>query len=386
MSFRMFVEASRRRSCFIGLLLASVLTLPVEPAAGRWAESIPTRLSDKDFWQLVEKFSEPSGYFQSDNLVSNERQFQNAVPALTRFKRGGVYLGVAPDQNFTFILGLEPKIAFIVDIRRGNLHTQLMYKALIEMSKDRIEFVSRLFARAKPPGLGTTSTATDIFSAFDRVAPNEELMQDNLRAITTRLVKTHGFGLIDKDLEGIEYVYRMFVTFGPDLTYQSSSSYNRGPRGGGGGGGRGMPTYAELQSSIDMEGRARSYLGSEENFRALKAFQEKNLIVPVVGDFAGPKALRSVGQYLAERNATVSVFYVSNVEQYLFQNGVAAQFYDNVATLPLDEDSSFLRSARGLDVLDPIRALLRDFKEGRIGTWQDVTRRGAHAPLPLVLQ
>jgi hypothetical protein len=67
----------------------------------------------------------------------------------------------------------------------------------------------------------------------------------------------------------------------------------------------------------------------------------------------------------------------------LFQNGVAAQFYDNVATLPLDEDSAFLRSARGLDVLDPIRALLRDFKEGRIGTWQDVTRRGAHAPLSI---
>ena len=139
-----------------------------------------------------------------------------------------------------------------------------------------------------------------------------------------------------------------------------------------------MPTYAELQTSSDVDGHSRAYLGTEENFLALKAFEEKNLLVPVVGDFAGPKALRSVGQYLAEHGATVTVFYVSNVEQYLFQNGVAAAFYANVATLPLDDDSAFLRSARGLDVLDPIRGLLKDFNEGRIGAWQDVTRRGGH--------
>jgi hypothetical protein len=308
------------------------------------------------------------------------------VSGLQKFRRGGVYLGVAPDQNFTFILGLEPKIAFIVDIRRGNLHTQMMYKALIESSTDRADFVSRLFARPRPAGLTEESTASDIFAAFDRVSSNDVLAEETARAISTRLLRTHGFGLTDDDVRKIDDIYRLFVMFGPDLTYSSSAAYNRGNangngRAGMGGGPRGMPSYAELQSTVDSEGRSRSYLGTEENFRTLKAFEEKNLIVPVVGDFAGTKALRSVGQYLAEHNATVSVFYVSNVEQYLFQNGVAAQFYDNVSTLPLDDESAFLRSARGQDVLDPIRALLRDFKEGRIGTWQDVTRRGAHAPL-----
>ena len=55
-------------------------------------------------------------------------------------KPGGVYLGVGPDQNFTYILALQPKIAFIIDIRRQNMLQHLMYKALIEISKDRADF------------------------------------------------------------------------------------------------------------------------------------------------------------------------------------------------------------------------------------------------------
>jgi hypothetical protein len=376
-SCRTFAERGAARPVALTRLAAALVAvvLCLAPLTGAVAppDTLPARLSDADFWRLVERLSEPSGYFQSDNLVSNERLFQNVVPALHKFRRGGAYLGVAPDQNFTYILGIEPKIAFIVDIRRGNLHTQLMYKALIELSKDRVEFVSRLFSRARPDDLPARPTASQIFAAFEDVPPSDDLFQANYTAIVARLVKTRGFGLSEEDLAGIQTVYGMFHRFGPEITY--SSSTRSGSRGGRSPG-RGMPTYAELQTASDAEGRNQAYLGSEENFRALKAFQEKNLLVPVVGDFAGPKALRSVGQYLADHGATVTVFYVSNVEQYLFQNGVAQAFYANVATLPMDDDTAFLRSARTLDVLDPMRAFLRDFSEGRIGTWQDVTRRG----------
>jgi len=241
--------ASPARKVFSGsLLLALALLLSTQPASGRATESIPSRLSDKDYWQLIERFSEPNGFFQSDNLVSNERQFQNAVSGLQKFKRGGVYLGVAPDQNFTFILGLEPKIAFIVDIRRGNLHTQMMYKALIEGSTDRADFVSKLFARPRPAGLTEASSASDIFAAFDRVPSSDLLAEETMRAMSTRLLRTHGFGLSDEDLRGIENIYHLFVMFGPDLTYSSSAAYNRGSGNGNGGragmagGPRGMPS------------------------------------------------------------------------------------------------------------------------------------------------
>jgi hypothetical protein len=72
----------------------------------------------------------------------------------------------------------------------------------------------------------------------------------------------------------------------------------------------------------DWNGRSRSYLASEEAFVFLKAFEEKNLLVPIVGNFAGSKALRAVAQYVRAHGETVSAFYVSNVEQYLFQDRI----------------------------------------------------------------
>src|SRR5229473_3813151 len=129
------------------------------------ADSLPARLGDQEYWKLVTDFSEPNGFFRSDNLLSNESYFQQVIPTLLNTaKTGRVYMGVGPEQNFTYIVALKPAIVFIVDIRRGNLDLQLMYKALFELSADRAEFVGRLFARKRPGGLTTNSTAEEIFS------------------------------------------------------------------------------------------------------------------------------------------------------------------------------------------------------------------------------
>jgi hypothetical protein len=95
----------------------------------------------------------------------------------------------------------------------------------------------------------------------------------------------------------------------------------------------------------DEEGVHRSYLATEENFQFVQSLQEKNLIVPLVGDFGGPKAIRAVGQYLRENHAVVTVFYLSNVEQYL--GSLRSTFCSNVASLPLDSKSTFIRASRG---------------------------------------
>jgi hypothetical protein len=358
----------KRLAALSAVVAFVIMTAAPAPAARQAAaDKLPSRLSDQEFWRLVETFSESDGYFQSDNLVSNERAFQHVVPALRRFKRGGVYMGVAPDQNFTYIVALEPKIAFIVDIRRGNQIVHLMYKAIIELSSDRAEFLSRLFSRRRPPGLDALSSASQLFTAYRFVEPTDALFKENVIAIQDHLIKRHGFPLTSDDVQILQHTYSMFRYYGPDLTYSSSS----------GRGGRNMPSYADLQTSTDLEGVNRAYLGSEENFRALKALEERNLIVPIIGDFAGPKALRAVGRYIEDHGATVTAFYTSNVEQYLFQNGVWRAFYDNVSTLPIDENGVFIRSARGADLLDPIGLLLKDFHEGRIMSYGHVTSRGS---------
>ena len=87
----------------------------------------------------------------------------------------------------------------------------------------------------------------------------------------------------------------------------------------------------------------RSFLSSEENYRFIKGMHEKNLIVPVSGDFGGPKAIRAIGKYLQENGATVTAFYLSNVEQYLYDDKWDT-FCRSVSTLPLDTSSTFIRS------------------------------------------
>ena len=188
-------------------------------------------------------------------------------------------------------------------------------------------------------------------------------VQENLKAIQDHLTVKRAFRLSPDDLSGIASVYQMFFLHGPALRYALD-------------GGRNMPNYADMQTATDLDGRSRAYLSTEEGYAFLRRFQEKNLLVPVVGDFAGPKALRSVAAYLSARGATVTAFYTSNVEQYLFRNAVAADFYRNVATLPVDERSLFVRSAAQRNVIDPIAALLKDFEEGRILSYNDVTSRG----------
>ena len=297
--------------------------------------ALPERLADREFWQMTSDFSEPNGDFQVDNLLSNEISFQNVIPDLTWIaKPRRAYMGVGPEQNFTYIAALKPRIAFIVDIRRGNLNLHLMYKALFELSADRAGFVSRLFSKARPGGLGPRSTAAEIFAAYSKVDSSEALYQKNLQAIDDWLVTTHGFALSPDDLQAIEYTYHAFYQFGPRVRYSST----------GNGGGR-WPTYIDLMEASDGEGQTRAYLASEDDFAFVKNLETRNLIVPIVGNFAGPKAIRAVGKYLKSKQTKVSAFYLSNVEQFLRQDGIWGNFCDNVATLPLDETSTFIRSS-----------------------------------------
>jgi hypothetical protein len=229
---------------------------------------------------------------------------------------------------------------FITDIRRGNLHTQLMYKALFELSADRADFVSRLFSKPRPAGLTTKATADDLVNKY-YVDTSEALYNANVKAIEDVLTKKHGFPLSATDLTGIEYVYGQFYWWGPRINY-SSSAQTQGGRGGGS-----MATYADLMMQDDGAGVNRGFLGSEETFQFMKDLESRNMVVPFVGDFAGPKALRGEAKYLKDHQATVVAFYLSNVEQYLTQNGVWGSFCKNVAALPLDDSSTFIYSANG---------------------------------------
>jgi hypothetical protein len=143
-------------------------------------------------------------------------------------------------------------------------------------------------------------------------------------------------------------------------------------------------------ASTDLTGQHQSYLVSEANFKFVQDLERCNLVVPLVGDFAGDKTITGLGRYLKATDLTVSVFYVSNVERYLWDQGDhGKQFYSNVAALPLDQSSTFIRSvtsdiSRRLGVplpngtanwrsfLSPMSDSLKAFGEGRIHNYREL--------------
>ena len=374
----------RRRYAFsvLAALLSLLTAAQFDARVQVIAEPLPTQVSDGAFWRMVADFSEPEGLFRSDNFVSNETTYQEVIPELKkRSSPDGVYLGVGPDQNFTYITALRPRMAFIVDVRRQNMIQHLLYKAIIEQSVDRSDFLSRLFSRPRPAGLEESSTPKALFDAYRDVAGDEMLFQRNLQDVEDRLVKEHGFPLTAEDLRSLEYVYRAFFSEGPDLRY--SFPRQQSPRW--------FPTYAELIMATDRTGLNHSYLADEPNFRTLREFQRNNLLIPIVGDFGGDKAIRAVGGYLTEHGATVNYFYTSNVEQYLFQSDAWRRYYASVAALPVDENSTLIRAyfdagfvfppgivtpdLHSVPRLDFIPSLLKAFGADEIGTYQDVVER-----------
>ena len=381
---------SRRLSLIAAMLVAALLAGP--GLQGQTATlTLPSAQSSAQFWKLSRDFSESDGYFRSENLVSNEHTHQYVIPALqSAAGTGGVYLGVAPDQNFTYMAAVRPKMAFILDIRRGNLLQHLMYKAVFELSPDRADFVARLFSKPRPAGLTTKSSVLEIFSAYARVETSEPLYRRNLAAIKAHLTRTLQLPLTADDLAQLETIYFSFFWDGPALRY-SSSPGGFGSRGSitfGATGSR-FPTYEEMVIQTDWEGRPRSYLANEDNYRFIRTMQQKNLIVPVIGNFAGQKALRSIGRYVRARGSVVNAFYVSNVEQYLFQDLLFEDFAKNVATLPADSRSTFIRSVSQrfgypgnmtwsdgrASALYPIRQFVRDFELGLLRSYFDLNAR-----------
>jgi hypothetical protein len=319
----------------LALVPAARLLPPVRPAQAT-VSALPKELSGPDLWKLSTELSEPDGYFRSDNLVSNELFMQQVIPDLIRVaKPGGVYMGVGPEQNFTYIAAIKPTMAFIVDIRRGNLQLHLMYKAIFELSADRNDFLSRLFSMKKRTGLDRHSTIREIVTAYGApLLKSEELYKQNVAAIRELLTKK--LSLSAEDLKGVERVYQEFFTRGLDIHYEiTPGSFGA------------FPTYGELMVATDLASVPRGFLATEENFGLVRELHRKNLIVPVVGNFGGPKAIRAVAKYIRSHDAVVSAFYVSNVEQYLLREGGIDQFCASAATLPTDETSTFIRSERG---------------------------------------
>jgi hypothetical protein len=239
--------------------------------------------------------------------------------------------------------------------------------------------VGNLFSRVRPAGLDTKTNATALFAAYEKARVDSNLYAKNLQAIKAYMPK-RGYALSGEDLSNIEKIFQVFSRGGPGITYEfSSASPSSLVR---------PSSYSQIMTATDITGRNSSFLAAEENYLYVREMQRKNLIVPLVGDFSGPAVIRNIGRYLIDRKATVSVFYISNVETYLDDTQKLA-FYNNVTTLPVDGSSIFIRfilgnPARGLtwwkpgmgnvSTIAPMGEFISQIKSGRWPTFPEIVR------------
>jgi len=344
------------------------------------AAAADIQVSPAQFAQYIEELSEPEGYFDTDNFISNETSYQHVIPELRRVARPGfVYLGVGPDQNFAYIVHSRPTLAIITDIRRQNMLEHLLYKALFDLSSTRVEFIARLFSR-EIPKVDSRLPLRDLLRSIRLAGSGEALYRSNFAAVRDRLNQKFALRLNPEDFKRIEYVYRTLFDEGLDLRFSSIGRNNA----------MNYPTFESLLLQTDRSGQMQGYLATEEAFQWMKRFEGENRLVPIVGDFAGPKAFKSVGSFLKKNGLAVSVFYTSNVEYYLFENGQWRRYIENVRSLPVTEDAVFIRAYfsnaggvhpqnvpghRSTTLIQSMRDFLRDAGTGRLGGYSDLVFR-----------
>ena len=338
-----------------------------------------------EFSRLINDMSEEGGYFFSDNFTSSEDSSLTIVDKLKQLSvAGGAYIGVGPEQNFTFITKIRPRIAFIVDIRRQAMIQQLMYKAIFHLSPTRVDFLSLLLSRPfKTKTPDPKASIDELTTYFSDISADTKAYTNNLAAIRKTIEQTFQFPLSPNDRESLAYVYRNFMVQGLRIGFEDESgrlnqSYGR------------VPTLKEILVKKDLHGNPGCFLAGIDDYNFVRGMQERNMIIPLVGDFAGKKALAAVGNYLKKHGYLVTVFYVSNVELVLFEFGprnIFPDFVSNVKKLPVDNRSLFIRTNFsiynhpeqlpgyiGCTSLQNISSFLKEYDAGRYRQYWDLLK------------
>ena len=359
-----------RASLFgLGLTLLLVLgaaTLPWTREQPRAATDL--QVSIQQFARYIDEWSEPEGYFDSDNFISNETSYLHVIDQLKeRVKPGGIYLGVGPDQNLSYIVHTRPALAVITDIRRQNMLQHLWFKALFALASNRVEYLSLLVSR-ETPRIKSDATFDQILDAVRTSPTDQQLFKKNLAAVKSLLLDNYKLKLSTDDLSKIEYIYETFWQENLDLRFSSIGRGNALM----------YPTFEEMLLQTDRQGRRQNYLSSEDHFQWLKRFEGENRLIPIVGDFAGSHAFKTVAGFLKANGLRLTTFYTSNVEFYLFGQPAWARYMANVRSLPIANDAIFIRSYfangrrhplnvpghRSTSLVSPIAPFLADYSSG----------------------
>ena len=296
------------------------------------------KISPKLYSALIKDMSEPDGYYQYDNWITNERGYLNIInPLLKNNVKGGAYIGVGPNQNFTFIETIKPEIAFIVDIRQQMTMQHLAYKAMFELAETREEFLSLLLSKSIPGDrkLDKNPDVNDIVDLFYKINSDLNMQKNTTLKIIELLDKKYGFELSQKDKKYIRRMMKIFCLANLNITWNTNeNNYLKKNK---------HVSLAEMLKGTDKSGAQLNIFNSKEKYDYIRKMHLENKIIPITGDFAGDKAFNKISEFLLEKEMTVSALYASSVEWWLFKENKFIPWAKNLAKVPITSSSVIIR-------------------------------------------
>lgn len=297
------------------------------PEARSLAEILfPAR--DARFDAIIDALSVPETGPASDNLISNEDSYPRVAGAIAReVPPDGVYLGVGPDQNLTLLAHARPSLAFLLDFRRRNLLLHLVHKALMTLAGDRAGYLSLLTAR-RPGRLREEPTAGDLVDAF-RAARFDRARLDGTTAEVARLLKPLGV-VREHEWAAVATIQAKLAGPGLDARFLALKMY---------------PTFAQLMLTKDRDGRPAHFLARESTYQLVRSLHVGDRILPLVGEFGQGPCLGKLGDWLRRHALSISLFYISDVEFFLFRSGRFPTYVEELGRLPWARDGRLVRTS-----------------------------------------
>ena len=221
------------------------------------------------YGELVEQLSEEGGYFDTDNLISNETAYVQVVEDLE--PAGGVYIGVGPEQNFHYIGRLRPSWAFIVDVRRDNMLHHLLLNALLAKAETPADYLCELFSRSCDIPL-VFEDFDALVAAVDAAPPDENLYRRNLKTVFDHVENHLEFPLSDDERHAIELIYRAYFEEQLGLRFRS---HGRRPMPH-------HPTYRRLLTAEASDGTLGHFLSRPDDYAFVRELADSGRLVPVI--------------------------------------------------------------------------------------------------------
>jgi hypothetical protein len=258
----------------------------IEPALAKWepapfvAAPLPAPLSPEQ-QQIVqatkgEQIPEPKW---ARYVISNEWRHDVLFAKLAG--RGGVYIGVATDQNYTMAAAMRAELLVLMDYDMEVVNVHRIYHALIKAAPTNVE-LRGLFQQKNAP------RAVEILNTS---------------------------GTTPADSAKLVQIYNRYRER--------------------------MATYLFHVANVRVGQRHPTWLGDPEIYTYIRALVQGGRVIARQGDLNGATTLKSIGDTARALKLTVRALYTSNAEGFF---KYTPAFRENLKSLPIDDKSVMIRT------------------------------------------